>query len=50
MMRYHFTTRFYHTLFAVFFPTLLSVTFPSHSPAANAWAAELSLEPIQEEE
>lgn len=49
MMRYRFTTRFYHTLFAVFFPTLRNVTFPSHSPAANTWA-ELSLEPTQEEE
>jgi hypothetical protein len=50
MMRYPFTTRFYHTLFAVIFPTLRSVTFPTYSPAANTWTAELSLEPTQEEE
>ena len=50
MMRYPFITRFHHTLFAVFFPTLLSVTFTTHSPAANTWASDLSLKPIQEEE
>ncbi len=42
MMRYRFTTRFYHTLFAIFFfPVLfITLTFLALYPPTNAWTTE----------